>query len=219
LPRILLINPNSSRDTTAMMVAIARGSAGDGIEVVGATATRAPSMIVTQPALAAAADEVVEIGRREAADVGGIIVGAFGDPGLAILRETVSIPVVGICEAAMREAAVGGRRFGVATVTPELAAAIEDRARALGLLPLYTGIRLTSGDPLLLAADPKGLEQALAQAVAECFDRDRAEAVIVGGGPLGQAATALARAFARPIIAPIPAAVRLLMTMMQGHAA
>jgi Asp/Glu/hydantoin racemase len=120
-------------------------------------------MIVTQPALAAAADEVVEIGRREAADVGGIIVGAFGDPGLAILRETVSIPVVGICEAAMREAAVGGRRFGVATVTPELAAAIEDRARALGLLPLYTGIRLTSGDPLILAADPKGLEQALAQ--------------------------------------------------------
>jgi Asp/Glu/hydantoin racemase len=219
LPRILLINPNSSRDTTAMMVRIARASVPDGIDVVGATATRAPAMIVTPQALATAAEEVVEIGWREADNVGGIIVGAFGDPGLATLQQSVSIPVAGICEAAMREAAAGGRRFGVATVTPELAAAIEDRARALGLLPLYAGIRLTSGDPLVLAADPTRLEQALAHAVAECFDRDRAEAVIIGGGPLGQAAAALGRSFARPVVAPVPAAVRRLVAMMQGGTA
>jgi Asp/Glu/hydantoin racemase len=202
-----------------MMVAIARGNGGDAIEVVGATATRAPSMIVTPQALAAAADEVVEIGQRAAGSIDGIIVGAFGDPGLATLQQSVPIPAVGICEAAMREAAVGGRRFGVATVTPELAAAIEDRARALGLLPLYAGIRLTSGDPLVLVADPTRLEQALAQAVAECFDRDHAEAVIIGGGPLGQAAAALGRSFARPVIAPVPAAVRRLVAMMQGGTA
>jgi Asp/Glu/hydantoin racemase len=119
----------------------------------------------------------------------------------------------------MREASAGERRFGVATVTPELAAAIEDRARALGLLPLYTGIGLTSGDPLTLTADPGRLEQALAQAIGACFDLDHAEAVIIGGGPLGQAALVLAPSFARPIIAPIPAAVRRLEAMMQETAA
>ena len=152
--KILLINPNTSGDTTAMMVAIARSCVPDGIVVTGATATRGPPMITTQAALAAAAAEVVEIGIREAAGVSGIIVGAFGDPGLETLRRNVSIPAVGICEASMIEAAAGGRRFGVATVTPDLAAPITERARDLGLLHLFTGIRLTPGDPLALTADP-----------------------------------------------------------------
>jgi Asp/Glu/hydantoin racemase len=51
--------------------------------------------------------------------------------------------------------------------------------------------------------------------VAECFEIDHAETVIIGGGPLGQAAIALARSFSRPIIAPIPAAMRRLIGMMK----
>ena len=144
--KILLINPNTCADTTAMMVAIARSCVPDGIAVTGATATRGPPMITTPAALAAAAAEVVEIGTREAAGVSGIVVGAFGDPGLETLQRNVSIPAVGICEAAMIDAAAGGRRFGVATVTPDLAAPITERARDLGLLHLFTGIRLTPGD-------------------------------------------------------------------------
>ena len=215
--KILLINPNTSRDTTAMMVAIARSCVADGIVVTGATATRGPPMITTPAALAAAAVEVVEIGIREAAGVSGIVVGAFGDPGLETLQRNVPIPAVGICEAAMIDAAAGGRRFGVATVTPDLAAPITERARDLGLLHLFTGIRLTPGDPLALAADPLRLQQHLAEAVARCFDDDHAEAVIIGGGPLGQAAIGLAQSFKQPIIAPIPAAVRRLVTMTRSR--
>jgi allantoin racemase len=216
LLQILLINPNTSRDTTAMMVAIARSCVPDGIAVLRATATRGPPMIVTAEALTAAADEVVEIGLREAAGAAGIIVGAFGDPGLETLRRNLSIPVIGICEAAMLEAAAGGRRFGVATVTPELAEPIAARARDLGLAHLFTGIRLTPGDPLALTADPARLQQCLADAVAQCFDEDQAEAVVIGGGPLGQAAVGLAQSFGQPIIAPIPAAVRRLTAAMEN---
>jgi Asp/Glu/hydantoin racemase len=212
---VLLINPNASRETTAMMVAIAQACSPGGFTVIGATATRGPQMIVTAEQLTAAADEVIEIGMREAARVSGIMIGAFGDPGLERLRGSMAIPVVGLCEASMLEAAAGGRRFGVATVTPELAAPIQDRVRDLNLLQLYSGIRLTLGDPVALAADPARLEQSLGRAVAECFEVDRAETVIIGGGPLGQAAIALARSFSRPIIAPIPAAVRRLIGMMK----
>jgi Asp/Glu/hydantoin racemase len=212
---ILLINPNASRDTTAMMVGIAQACGPSGFTVIGATATRGPQMIVTAEQLAAAADEVIDIGMREAAKVAGIMIGAFGDPGLERLRGSVAIPVIGLCEASMLEAAAGGRRFGVATVTPELAAPIQGRARDLNLLQLYSGIRLTPGDPAALAADPVRLEQSLGRAVAECFEVDHAETVIIGGGPLGQAALALARLFNRPIIAPIPAAMRRLAGMMK----
>jgi len=208
--RILLINPNSSVKTTDMMVGIAAASAPPDIGVVGATASRAPQMITTQAELLASADEVVEIGKRDVGGMSGIIVGAFGDPGLDALRNAVAVPVVGICEASMMEAASGGRRFGVATVTPDLVAPIEQRARDLHLHDLLSGIRLTPGDPLELARDPARLERALAEAVRECLEKDGAEAVIIGGGPLGQAAVALAPLFKQPIVAPIPAAVRRL---------
>jgi allantoin racemase len=215
LRRVLLINPNSSRDTTAMMTAIAQGCGAGDLEVTGITATRSPPMIANAQALAASAAEVVAIGMREAARFSGIVVSAFGDPGSEDLKRSVPIPVVGIAEASMREAAAGGR-FGIATTTAELAVSIESRVRDLGLAQFYTGIRLTPGDPVRLTADAAHLEASLRKAVAECFDIDGAEAVIIGGGPLGQAAIALASLFVRPVIAPIPAAMRHLARMMSG---
>ena len=214
--QILLINPNSSRDTTAMMVEIAQACVPGGIAVIGATATRNPPMIVTAKELLAAADEVVEIGVREAAGMSGVIVSAFGDPGLARLRQEIFVPAVGICEAAMIAAAAGERRFGVATTTPDLAASIAESARELGLAHLFSGTRLTTGDPVALTGDAARLQIALAKAVEECFELDHAEAVIIGGGPLGQAAIDLARSFQRPIIAPIPAALRRLLEIMKS---
>ena len=114
----------------------------------------------------------------------------------------------------MLEAARGDRRFGVATTTPELAAAIGARAEALGLAHLYAGIRLTSGDPVELMRDPDVLAESLGKAVMACIELDGAKAVIIGGGPLGNAATALTGRFNLPVIAPIPAAVRRLMGLV-----
>jgi Asp/Glu/hydantoin racemase len=213
--RILLINPNTSAATTTQMVAIAQTEARD-VEIVGVTARRGPRMIIEAEELLAAASGVVEMGCAGAHKVDGIIVSAFGDPGLARLREAVGVPAVGIAEAAMLEAAADGRRFGVATVTPSLVTPIAERARELGLADLYTGIRLTSEDPLELAADPRRLAAALAEAVRQAIWCDGAEAVAIGGGPLGQAAIALAPLFATPIIAPIPAAVRRVLRAIGG---
>ena len=212
--RILLINPNSSRATTEMMVGLAREVAPARFAVDGVTAMRAPPMIVTRAALAAAGAEVVEIGTARAAGYAGMIVSAFGDPGLETLRTRVRVPAVGICEASMLEGARGGRRFGVATVTPDLEDPIAARARALGLAALYTGLRCTPDDPVALAGDADRLLVGLEAAVRTCIVRDGAEAVVIGGGPLGQAAAGLQPLFATPVIAPIPCAVAMLAGMM-----
>ena len=206
-PHILLINPNSSLATSDMMLAIAQKAAAGKLDVIVVTADRSPSMIVTPEQLTASAAQVVELGTAHGRDCAGIIVSAFGDPGLAELRRKVSVPVVGICEASMIEASQGGRRFAVATSTPDLAEAIDQRAHDLGLGHLYTGVRCTVGDPLALAADAGLLAEALAGAVEECIELDGAEAIIIGGGPLGQAAEALRTRFGRPVLGPIPCAV------------
>ena len=211
---ILLINPNSSTATTRMMVDIASQCSPTPLQVHGQTAQNGPGMIVNEDELQAAAAEVEQCWRSAGPDWAGVIVSAFGDPGIERLRAHCPLPVVGIAEASMLAAGANGRRFGVATVTPELAAAIARRAAAVGLAQQYTGIRLTEGDPRALAANPQLLEQALADAVQRCFSEDGAEAVIIGGGPLGQAAIALEHRFSVPIIAPIPAAVNRLLVLL-----
>jgi allantoin racemase len=214
MTHILLINPNMSAATTAEMVAIANAVAPQGTEVTGATARRGPKMILKAEELRAAVPEVIDIGLAAAGEIDGIIIGAFGDPGLAQLRRQVSVPVVGIAKASMQEAAQSGRRFGIATTTPALVEIIAAYAARLGLADLYAGIRLTSGDPLDLVADPPLLADALTEAARRLIECDDAEAVVIGGGPLGKAAMAVAARFATPIIAPVPAAMRRLMSMV-----
>jgi allantoin racemase len=212
--RILLINPNSNRATTDMMVKIAQSAASSDIEIVGATAPHSPPMIVDPEALAASAPQVVEMGIALGKDASGIIVSAFGDPGIADLRRQVNVPVVGIAEAAMLAASDNGRRFGVATTTPNLVSSIDARAAELGLAQLYSGTRVTSEDPNELVADPARLVEALRKVVSTCIELDKAQAVIIGGGPLGNAATALSPMFSIPVIAPIPAAVHRQMKIL-----
>jgi Asp/Glu/hydantoin racemase len=215
--RLLLINPNSSVATTDMMVAIAQDTAGEAYRVAGATATRSPPMIVEPRALAASAAEVIEIALAEQDGCAGVIVSAFGDPGLDEIRTRAEKPAVGICESSMREAADGGRRFGVATTTPDLLPSIDARAREIGLGGSYTGTRLTDGDPHALVAEPERLRAALAKAIEACVERDGAQAVIIGGGPLARSAAELQPMFPVPIIAPIPAAVRRLIGLIAAR--
>ncbi|MFF5933029.1 aspartate/glutamate racemase family protein [Streptomyces sp. NPDC012508] len=225
-PAVVLINPNTSTSTTGMMTAIARRTLGP--DVRGVTVARGPRMLTDPAALRAAAPEVAAAGGRALASgtCRALLVGAFGDPGLAHLRALslalargpvpvpVPVPVVGIGEAALLEAAASGRRFGIATTTPLLAESIVERVAALGLSDRFTGLRLTGGDPQALSADPESLRESLALAVQECVVRDGARAVVIGGGPLGEAADSLRARFETPVIAPIPAACRRLARLL-----
>ncbi len=213
---ILLINPNTSRTTTAMMVAMAQATAGTKARIRGETAAQGPPIITTPQALADSEAGVIEIAVRQAGTCAGIIVAAFGDPGAAALQRRLAIPVVGICEAAMREAATHGGRFAVATTTPALVTRIAESAAHLGLEHRFAGTWLTDGDPADLAGDPQRLEAALAGAVEASIRDGGATAVIIGGGPLSRAATALAARFDMPIVAPVAAAVRHLLRGISG---
>ncbi|WP_435059447.1 aspartate/glutamate racemase family protein [Streptomyces sp. bgisy060] len=217
----MLINPNTSTATTATMTAIARRSLGAALPVRGVTVSRGPRMLTDPEALRAAAPEVLAAGLRAAAEgtCAALLVAAFGDPGLPTLRAaegTAGIPVIGLGEAALLEAAAGGTPFGVATTTPLLADAIHARVTALGLADRYTGLRLTAGTPERLSADPPLLLDRLERAVRACADRDGARAVVIGGGPLGEAAEELRGRCRVRIVAPIPAACRAVAQALAG---
>jgi Asp/Glu/hydantoin racemase len=218
--RLLLINPNTNAATTAAMLAIAREAAPEGCAVEAMTAGFGASLITDEAALATAAEAVLslepDIERRSPQ---GVIVGAFGDPGLEALRDLVPCPVTGLAEAGMAAAARGGRRFAVVTTTLGLAEHIRRSVEAYGHAAACVGVRVTPGEPSELMAKPARLEAALAAACAEAIRRDLAEALVIGGGPLAVAARALAPRFAVPIVEPLPEAVRLAVERAAHNAA
>lgn len=215
-PKVLLINPNTSEQTTAMMARLAQAALPAGLELVCATATRGAAMITNEADLRVSEGEVLALGRAQAASVSAIVISAFGNPGLAALSAELSVPVVGIGEAAMREAGKGGRRFAVATTTPGLEQSIAASVASLGLAAGFTGTRIPPGDPLALAAQPELQVQRLADAVRTCIDVDGAQAVVIGGGPLAESAERLARQFAVPVISPVAAAMREVARLLQS---
>ena len=214
--RLLLANPNTNRATTEVMLAVAREFAPDGVGMEGATARFGESLITDEAALARAAEAVVAlVTPARAAGLDGVIVAAFGDPALASLRDALPVPVTGLAEAAMAEAAAQGP-FAVVTTTPGLAAAIERAAAAYGHGKDFVGVGLTEGDPRTLMADEARLVAALEAACRSAL-RLGPRAIIIGGGPLALAARALEPVIPVPIIQPIPAAVRLAAARAQAR--
>jgi allantoin racemase len=208
--RLALVNPNTDASNTAAMLAIGRAAASEGVVIEGFTAFFGAPLITNEAALAAAADAVLALAPR-LRDQGfdGVVIAAFGDPGLTALGRELTCPVTGIAQAAMSAAAAGARPFAVVTTTPDLVESIAATAARYGHGASFRGTALTEGDPRLLMANQDSLLKALALACARAVVDLKAEAIVIGGGPLALAARALAPGFRVPIIEPVPEAIRL----------
>ncbi len=215
--RLLLINPNTRIQTTALMTDIANEALDESrnqrmqpppnARVEGLTVKQGVPLITDEPALTEAAKALIDlIGATDLSHYRGIIIAAFGDPGLGEVRARVEIPVTGIAEAAMAEAP---GRFAVVTTTPLLATSIERSARLYGHAERFAGVHLTPGDPASLMASPSALLEAMLEACQRAIRAVAPDSIVIGGGPLARVARELRQRLPLPVIEPIPAATRL----------
>lgn len=210
MTRVLAVNPNTSRHTTERLVEGIRAVAGLAVEVIGVNVAHGPAMIIDSDALDAAANAVVST--VEGVLAGGeqieiIVVGAIGDPGRDRLRSLLDLPVIGIGESALREAAAVGT-VAVVTTTPLLVPTLERLAATAAPEAIFAGVFLTTSDPLTLAADPIRQADELALAARDAVVAG-AEAIVIGGAPLNEALdTLIAAVPGTTVIAPIAAAGR-----------
>ena len=213
-PRLVrLVNPNAGTAATERMVAAARAAAPEWLSVDGYTTAASPALIVDEAGSAQAEAAVVAAAGQDFGSEHGVIVSAYIDPGIAAIRAKLSVPVVGIGESSMRAAAAVGR-FAIVMTTPGLVAMVRRYADRLGLADLLVAVPSTIGDPHALMADPARVLAALDELVRRAVSESGAEAVIVGGGPLADAAQALAATSPVPLIEPVPAAVREMATIL-----
>lgn len=205
---VLLINPNSNRATTEAMCRIAGRVLGTRPD--GWTASGGPQVITTPEALDDAARAVASAPVPEG--TAAVMVAAFGDPGAEALASALHCPVIGIGAASVRAASAGEARFAVVTTTAALSERIDALVARYADARAYLGCFVTPGDPAALMADTTALENALCDRIAAAV-ADGASRVIIGGGPLGEAADRLMHRAPVPLINPVAAAAQEILDM------
>jgi len=206
--KLLLINPNVSESVTALIEAEARRAASPGTGFTALTAPFGVAYIETRfEAL---------VGGYAAACMAGehwpghdaVIVAAFGDPGLAALREAVPVPVLGLTESALTSACMLGARFSIVAISRRIVGWYRDTVQACGVSDRLAGFRFLDTplrDPGSVQADHEAALEALCHAAIR---DDGADVVILAGAPLAGLARGIRHRIPVPLVDGVSSAVR-----------
>jgi len=178
LPRVLLINANTTQGVTELIERHARAAVGGAVEWKAVTAAFGAPYISSEAAYAVAGHAALDCLEREAAGCDAVYLACFGDPGLFALREAAGMPVVGMAEASMREAASRGR-FSIVTGGPAWKPILERLAMALGFSQKLVSVRTLAMPGPQLAERPELISEEVEKAAS-----DGAQTVIIGGAAL-----------------------------------
>ncbi len=181
--RILLINPNTTPSVTESVAAHVRRIAGPSVAIVPVTGRFGARYIASRAAAAIAGHAALDAFAEHGAGCDAVYLACFGDPGLLALREIASVAVVGMAEAACREAAAAGR-FSIVTGGTAWRPMLSEFVALLGLSNQLGGIRATAATGGEIHRDPDAALADLIAACRTCADIDGADTVILGGAGL-----------------------------------
>ncbi|MDP4302349.1 aspartate/glutamate racemase family protein [Leptothrix discophora] len=206
--RLLVINPNISTGVTALIEAEARRSAEPGTALTLRTAPFGVAYIETRFEALIGAYAAAQLAAEDHAGHDAVIVAAFGDPGVAALREVLPVPVIGLTESALSTALLLGRRVSVIAISQRIQAWYREVIRDLGQLDRLASIRAL--DQALGRIDRVGDAHAdvLLALCERAVHEDGAEVLILAGAPLAGLSRQLEGRLPVPVVDGVSCAVR-----------
>ncbi len=206
--RIRLVNPNTTATMTETAARAARAVAAAGTVIEPVTSTMGPELVegfydeaLAVPGLLA------EIAKAEADGTDAAIVSCFDDTGLDAARSLATIPVVGLCEAAVATAAFIAPRFAIITTLPRSVVPIEALVSRYGMTARCQ-VRAADVPVLALEGESSGAVDKLRAAVADTLADPQVGAIVLGCAGMAELARSLAQEFGVPVIDPVGAAVK-----------
>ena len=203
MPHLLLINPNTSAEVTALLARHAQALAPPGGRCDALTAPFGAAYIASQAAADVAKRAVPAAWEAYRASSGAapdaVLVACFGDPGVAALRALTSVPVLGLAEVAMR-AAAGLGRYAVVTGGAAWGPMLERLAASLGLADGLAGVVTVERSGAQLLADPPAAQALLLAACHDALALGDVRAIVIGGAALADMAAPLAPLLPVPLI-------------------
>jgi len=206
-PRLLVVNPNTTRSMTEAIGRAAAAVAAPGTRIEAVSPADGP------PSIEGYYDEafsvpglLAELRKGAAADAA--ILACFDDTGLDAARTVFDGPVVSIGEAAFHMASLVAGSFSVVTTLQRSVPAIEHNLVRYGLAARCRRVR-ASEVPVLALEDPASdAHQRVSEEIARALVEDRAEAIVLGCAGMADLAAELTREFRVPVIDGVSAAVK-----------
>jgi allantoin racemase len=206
--KLLVVNPNISESVSQLIGDEARRAASPGTAITMLTAPFGVAYIETRfEALIGAyatANVIAEHWRGHDAT----IVAAFGDPGIAGIREALDIPVVGLTEAALASACLLGHRFSIVAISRRITAWYRESVEHNGLAGRLASIRSLDQPLRDIGSVQSDHAARLRELCTAMVDEDGADVIILGGAPLAGLARTIAGDIPVPVVDGVSSAVR-----------
>ena len=209
---ILVLNPNSTQSVTEKMATACTGiDLHPNHRTSFHTLAGAPEVIESQRDVESVVIPTCDFLLAHPADA--YVIGCFSDPGLALCREEIRVPVVGIAEAAYREAIMVGKRFGVVSIKAGSMARHARAIEALELTPRLAGDRALDLGVLELLDERRSIARII-EVGTELRDRDGADVLILGCATMGPYRPHVEAALGLAVVDPTQAGVMRASTLL-----
>ncbi len=173
--KILIINPNSSKEMTHAIQKAAEDFVGGEYEVDCKRNPEAPAFIETYEDQVKTAPGIIKLVREHKSKFDAFIVACHCDPNLDVLKEITNKPVVGIGEASMKIASMLGHRFSVVSATAHSIPNKETLVRKYHLQDILASVK---APPEKFKDDQD--EEKITQAARAAIYEDGAEVIVLG---------------------------------------
>ena len=204
---ILLINPNTTRSITNLVLRTARTFASKGTRLRAVTGAFGPRYIASRVGYAIAGHAAVDAFANDKGRKDAVVLACFGDPGLAALREISPVPVVGMADSSILQACAMGGRFSIVTGGERWKSMLEEFVAGMGLASRLASVRTVAPTGADIARNPKAAMALLARGCRACVKEDRADVVILGGAGLAGLAARLAGTVEVPLLDGVACAI------------
>jgi len=205
--RLLFVNPNATASMTDKIAAAARTAAGAGTRILALTNTAGPPSIQGEADGEAAVPGLLALIGAHEGEADAFVIACFDDTGLDRARALTVKPVLGIGEAAMREAAAHGR-FSVVTTLAVSVPVIVANVAAYGLGGPCARVRASDVAVLDLEEEGSAAREKVAAEIGRALAEDRPDAIVLGCAGMADLAGLYAERFGLPVIDGVVAAVR-----------
>ncbi|KQP39928.1 aspartate/glutamate racemase family protein [Pseudorhodoferax sp. Leaf274] len=206
--QLLIINPNISTSVTALIEAEARRSASATTSLSMQTAPFGVAYIETRFEALIGAYATSQVAAEHAPGHDAVIVAAFGDPGLAGLREVLPMPVLGLTESALASACLLGQRFSIVAISQRISAWYREVVEANGLIGRLASIRALDQPLAGIGSVQTDHGQALQALCERAVAEDGADVIVLAGAPLAGLARSLRGQLPVPVVDGVSSAVR-----------
>jgi Asp/Glu/hydantoin racemase len=216
--RLLVVNPNTTASITDLVVRHVRDELDPAFELVPATGRFGCAYIASEACFAIGAHAALDAFAAHGAGCDGVLLACFGDPGLFALREVSPVPVVGLAEASMAEAAETSGRFAIVTGGARWKPMLERFAAEIGRADALVAVRTVALSGAQIAADREAALGALANECRAAAESDGARSVILGGAGLAGLAARIADRVPVPVIDSVLAGARRIAALARSGA-